>query len=245
MEAGRHRRRSPWLGPGWTPATGESRALKLRAPRLRLPLIDHRMRVPAVLGGGALLVALFMVPARIHLGEPLRLDRSILDEWIPFLEWTIWIYVSYYLFLILAIWLPTNDKLRSDAAYGLMLAAIIGLFIFTVFPTSVPRQSPNLTGATGLLWQLLHAVDTMVNALPSVHVANTCLASVALASRGRLWRIMTAAWAAMIIVSTLTTKQHYAIDVLGGFMLAAVCAVLVRYGVAYKAWFTYSARPET
>jgi membrane-associated phospholipid phosphatase len=197
-------------------------------------LIDHRLRAPAIVGGGALLIALFALPARHHLGKPLKLESSVVDDWIPFLEWTIWIYVSYYLFLILAIWLPRDDKLRSDAAYGLMLAAIIGLIVFTVFPTSVPRQSPNLTGATGVLWQLLHSVDTMVNALPSLHVANTCLASVALASRGGLWRTAVPVWAGLIILSTLTTKQHYAIDVPGGLMLALICFALVRFGVEYR-----------
>ncbi len=221
MDAGRH-------------PMGQARAVKLRAWRLPLPLIDCRMRAPAIVGGGALLVALFMLPARYHLGEPLKLERSIVDEWIPFLEWTIWIYVSHYLFLILAIWLPKDDGLRSEAAYGLMATAIIGSIIFTVFPTSVPRQSPNLTGATGILWQQLYSVDTMVNALPSLHVANTCLASVALASRGGLWRTAVPLWAGLIILSTLTTKQHYAVDVPGGLALAAICFVLVRFGVEYR-----------
>lgn len=205
-----------------------------RLPRLPLPLIDRRLRGAAVLGGGLLLIALFMLPARFHLGEPAMLERSVVDHWIPFLEWTIWIYVSYYLFLILAIWLPDDDKLRSDAAYGLVLAGLIGLIIFTLLPTSVERPSPSAGGATGFAWRLLFSVDTMVNALPSLHVANTCLAAVALASRSRAWRIIVPVWAAMIILSTLTTKQHYAIDVPGGLLLAAICFVAVRFGVEYR-----------
>jgi membrane-associated phospholipid phosphatase len=82
-------------------------------------------------------------------------------------------------------------------------------------------------------WRLLLSVDTMVNALPSMHVAHTCLAAVALGSRNRLWRIIAPMWAAMIIASTLTTKQHYAIDLPGGMALAAICFVLVRFGVEY------------
>src|SRR5262249_41267599 len=132
-------------------------------PRISLPLIDNRLRIPVVICGGVLLAALFAIPARIHLGEPARLDRSVVDDWIPFLQWTIWIYVSYYVFLILAIALPGNDKLRSDAAYGLLLAGIIGLIIFTLMPTSIVRQSPSLGGATGFLWRVLFSIDTSVN----------------------------------------------------------------------------------
>jgi membrane-associated phospholipid phosphatase len=201
---------------------------------LRLPLIDRRMRAPAIVVGALLLIALFMLPARLHLGEPIPLDRSFVDDRIPFLEWTIWIYLSEYPFLVLAIWLAADDKRRSDAAYGLVLAALIGLVIFTLVPTSVMRQSPDLIGATGLLWRFLFSVDTTVNAFPSLHVANTCLAAVAFSSRSGPWRIVVPVWAALVILSTLTTKQHYAIDVPAGFILAAVCFVLVRFGAEYK-----------
>jgi membrane-associated phospholipid phosphatase len=205
-----------------------------RLLRLRLPLIGRRLRVPAIVVGGLLLAGLFMLPARIHLGEPVHLERSVVDDWIPFLQWTIWVYVSEYLLLILAIWFSADDRRRSDATYGLVLTAMIGFVIFTLLPTSVMRQSPDLAGVTGFLWRFLFTVDTTGNALPSLHVANTCLAAIALSSRRGLWRIMVAAWAAMIILSTLTTKQHYAIDVLGGLMLAALSFVLVRFGVEYR-----------
>jgi membrane-associated phospholipid phosphatase len=206
----------------------------VRGPRLRLPLIDRRLRVPAVVGGGLLLAGLFVVPERFHLGEPTSLDRSVVDDWIPFLAWTIWVYASYYLLLILAVWLPKDDKRRSDAAYGLVLAAIIGVIIFTLWPTSVMRQSPGFDGPTAFLWRLLFSVDTPMNALPSLHVANTCLAAIALWSRRGLWRIIVPVWATMVILSTLTTKQHYAIDVPGGLLLAAICFVVVRFGVKYS-----------
>ncbi|HUL08451.1 MAG TPA: phosphatase PAP2 family protein [Candidatus Acidoferrum sp.] len=208
----------------------------LAAPRtlgLRLPLIDRRLRAPAILVGGLLLVVLFAVPARVHLGEPTILAHSVVDEAIPFLDWTIWIYATYYPFLIAAVWLTRDDRLRSDAVYGMLLASGFGLIIFTLWPTAITREDASLVGATGLLWRLLFSVDTMVNALPSMHVAHTCLAAVALASRSRPWRIIASMWAALIILSTLTTKQHYAIDVPGGFALAALCFILVRFGAEY------------
>ena len=223
----------------WVVQAARQRAAEwaVRAPRLRLPLIDRRLRIPAVVVGGLLLTGLFVLPERFHLGAPANLDKSVVDDWIPFLGWTIWIYVSYYLLLVLAVWLPEDDKRRSDAAYGLVLAAMIGLVIFTLWPTSVMRQSSGFDGATGFLWHLLFSVDTTFNALPSLHVANTCLAAIALwPSRGPWrgpWRIIVPAWAMLVILSTLTTKQHYAIDVPGGVLLAAICFVLVRFGVTY------------
>jgi len=227
---------SRWPGsPGHAGASPASPAIgEPRPARLRLPLIDSRLRVPAIVGGGLALVALFAIPARVHLGQPTILAHSALDDFIPFLDRTIWVYASYYPFLIAAIWVPRDDKRRSDAYYGLLLASTIGLIIFTLWPTAIGRESPDLAGATGFLWKLLFSVDTMVNALPSMHVAHTCLAAVALASRNRPWQIISPAWAALIVLSTLTTKQHYAIDVPAGFALAAVSFILVRFGVEYR-----------
>src|SRR5690349_11333935 len=130
--------------PRWAAQTATKFAAErtIRGPRLRLPLIDRQRRIPAVVGGGLLLIGLFAAPERFHLGEPTSLEKSVVDDWIPFLAWTIWIYVSYYLFLVLAIWLPKDDGRRSDAGYGLVLAEIIGAIIFTLWPTSVLRQSP-------------------------------------------------------------------------------------------------------
>jgi membrane-associated phospholipid phosphatase len=211
-----------------TPCSSERQLL-----RLRLPLIEPRLRLPVIVVGGFLLIVMFGLPASFHIGEPVILDRSVIDDWIPFLEWTIWIYTSYYLFLILAVWLPRDDRCRSDAVYGILLAGLVALVIFMVLPTSVIPASPNAGGPTGLLWRLLLSVDTTLNALPSLHVADTCLAAAALASGSRLWRIAALVWAVMIILSTLTAKQHYAVDVPAGCLLAAVCSLLVRFGVTY------------
>lgn len=205
-----------------------------RLPRLRLPLIGRRLRVPAIVVGGLLLVSLFALPERIQLWPTMPLGKSVVDAWIPFLPWTVWVYVSEYLFLILAIWFSPDDRRRSDCAYGLVLAAIIGLVIFTLLPTSVMRESPDPDGVTGFLLRCLFALDTTGNALPSLHVANTCLAAIALAARRGLWRVAVVAWAALIMLSTLTTKQHYAVDVAGGLVLAAICFVAVRFGVEYR-----------
>lgn len=205
-----------------------------RLPRLPLPLIGRRLRVPTIVLGGLLLVGLFALPERIQLWPTMPLGKSVVDDWIPFLPWTIWVYLSEYLFLILAIWFSPDDRRRSDSAYGLVLAAIIGLVIFTLLPTSVMRESPDPAGVTGLLWRCLFVLDTTGNALPSLHVANTCLAAIALASRRSLWGVAVVAWAVLIMLSTLTTKQHYAVDVVGGLLLAAICFVVVRFGVEYR-----------
>jgi hypothetical protein len=196
-------------------------------------LLKRAARVPVVIGGGLAIVGLYALSARLNHGEPSRLVESALDSWIPFLPWTVWIYVSDYLLLTLAI-LVSSDRRRSEAAYGLLLAALIGFVIFTLWPTSIVRSSASVTGLTGLLWKLVYAIDTTTNACPSLHVANTCIAGRALYGKGGAWRVVTPIWAGAVILSTLTTKQHYFVDVPAGILVALVCIGITRFGLTYR-----------
>jgi membrane-associated phospholipid phosphatase len=202
--------------------------------QLRLPLVHRGNRLVAVIGGGVLVVALYLLPSRLQFWPAITLDRSFIDAWVPFLGWTIWVYLSEYPLMVLAIWLGTDDRERSRLFYSFILVAVIGLVIFILWPTAVTRESPGSDGVTGLLWRWLYSVDTPANALPSLHVANTCLAAACLQRCGGAWRITAPIWAALIVLSTLTTKQHYAIDIAGGLALAAGSYVVVRACVRFR-----------
>ena len=207
--------------------------------RLQVPLIHRGNRVAAVIIGGVALVVLYLLPAHLQFRPPVDLDESRLDSWVPFLEWTIWIYASEYLLLFVVILCGGDDRDRSRTFYALFLAAIIGVPIFLLWPTHVMLRSPSFAGATGLLWRGLYSVDTAANALPSLHAANTCLAAARLWRFGGAWRFIAPIWAVLILVSTLTTKQHYAIDIVGGVALAAICFALVRGGLRFRVPQTY------
>jgi membrane-associated phospholipid phosphatase len=196
--------------------------------RLPVPLIHREKRVAGLVICAAILITLYQLPVRLQIRPTISLDQSFVDAWIPFLQGTIWIYLSEYLLLVLAVWLPVSDVERSHAFYGLVLASVLGLAVFTLWPTAVATQSPSFAGPTGLLWRWLYLVDTPANALPSLHAANTCIAGLCLFRSGRPWRLAAPVWGALILVSTLTTKQHYAIDIAGGIALAILCIFLVR-----------------
>ncbi len=56
--------------------------------------------------------------------------------------------------------------------------------------------------------------------MPSMHVASSYLAALSLWRGRRTLFAVWLSWATAIAVSTLTAKQHYAIDVLAGAVLA-------------------------
>lgn len=69
---------------------------------------------------------------------------------------------------------------------------------------------------------------------PSYHTILAVLAAAALSGVPYLGRIATS-WAALIVVSTLTTGSHYVVDVLAGLAVAAVSVAGAR-GVSRLAW---------
>jgi membrane-associated phospholipid phosphatase len=97
--------------------------------------------------------------------------------------------------------------------------------VFWLFPTTVPVFAVDWAQYPAL--QFLKATDVGGNAFPSLHVAFAVLTAVLLERQLRsvqapTWlRVLNLLWAFGIVYSTLATRQHVLLDVLGGTLLAA------------------------
>lgn len=147
-----------------------------------------------------------------------------LDELIPFIAQSWFVYVLFFPFVLLAAAYASQEGFRAlRNATGMAFA--VGLLCFWLFPEYVPRpdiaalDNGFLQQRLGRMWQL----DLACNGFPSLHVAVTCLACRA------LWRRpckeLSAVIGLLICLSTLTLKQHTLIDVAGGLFLALACAL--------------------
>jgi membrane-associated phospholipid phosphatase len=160
---------------------------------------------------------------------PSRFDLlTPLDEAIPFLPWTYAVYTSFFALLLGAAWLlEAREYLRMLAA--VLLANGVCYLGFMLFTAHYPR--PPLESIPPGFWReqfrLMYGSDQAGNTFPSIHVATTMLGALRLRHRrgGALWML----WALLISLSTLTVKQHFIVDVLGGFAVAwAIHAVMFR-----------------
>jgi membrane-associated phospholipid phosphatase len=167
----------------------------------------------------------------IRLVQPTPLHPTALDRAVPFLDWTIWIYYSYAVFLLLPFAVCRDEEDAARACYRLMTNSMLAGLIFLVWPTSGVVQQPAVGGTSGLLWSVLLTVDRPTNYFPSLHIANTCICAFAVGRERGAWRPVALVWALLIIVSTVTTKQHFVIDLPGGAALAACSVWLVHRGV--------------
>jgi membrane-associated phospholipid phosphatase len=143
-----------------------------------------------------------------------------LDRIIGYQPWTIWLYCTLWVYVILppSLMREPLPLIRFGAVAGVLAA--IGLGIFVLWPTTVALQG------TGFLKTL----DRGGNACPSLHAAFAVFTALCLRRLLRMLgapRMLLAAnwlWCGAILYSTLATKQHVTVDLVAGSILGALVA---------------------
>ena len=107
---------------------------------------------------------------------------------------------------------------------ALSMQMLVGFGVFLCWPTRCLR--PPVTSDMGALFKILRKLDGDLNACPSFHaifVVYTYLCSHyafrLLGDRGWM-RLAALLWACLILFATLSIKQHVAVDLLAGGILA-------------------------
>jgi membrane-associated phospholipid phosphatase len=157
-----------------------------------------------------------------------------IDRAIPLLPATAYGYVSLYpLLLGNLVYLVPRPQALLPLLRAFILANVLSGIWFVCYRTTAERpplpQEPG-AGLLGLLW----SIDPPYNALPSLHTLYSVLIGVAHMRWRSPYRWMIAAWAAVVIASTLTTKQHQLVDVIAGIIFAGLIA----------RWLLANLRPE-
>lgn len=157
-----------------------------------------------------------------------------LDHWIGVSQWALLPYGSLWLYVSLAPALAADVASLRRYVTGALLIAVAGLCIYWVFPTTVIAPAIDWSEYPALAF--LKARDAGGNAFPSLHVAFAAYSGVVLARELRSvqapsWvRAANWLWCAAIVYSTLATRQHVLIDVVGGLLLAGVAVRITEPG---------------
>jgi membrane-associated phospholipid phosphatase len=171
---------------------------------------------------------LYLGAAAFPLAPPITLSPSALDDSIPRLPWTVWIYLSQFPFLAFVYWRAWGSVAWARNLRGMLAATVASVSVFVLWPTRIVREAVDADAATTLAFAVLYGTDPASNCLPSLHVSLALLGATGFwPERPRLTGTCLG-WTALIIVSTLTTKQHYALDILAGVVVAAGTARLAR-----------------
>ena len=157
-----------------------------------------------------------------------------LDNAIPFCEWFVLFYCTWYPLLVAAgLYLLLRDApaFRRYMAF-LAVTFFASVLIWFLLPNGQdlrPQVFPRENFPTTLIAALYH-IDTNTNVFPSVHVVGSVGAALAVWDSPRLRshplpRLGVPVLAALICVSTLFIKQHSVLDVAGGLVLSLLAAV--------------------
>lgn len=173
--------------------------------------------------GMLLALAIFMTIERIV--TPRYSFVTPLDRTIPFIPLTWLLYIMFFPLVVVAA-ACAEPSAFSRFRQAVVLAFMVSIVCFGLFPEIVPRPDPATIGNAFLRQRLarLWMLDLASNGLPSLHVSVTCLTCRMLWRPRYRWLI--GLTGLLICASTLTLKQHTVIDVVGGLLLALLCARL-------------------
>ncbi|MEW6130794.1 MAG: phosphatase PAP2 family protein [Acidobacteriota bacterium] len=194
---------------------------------MKLPVIEIKYKWWVAAISYVSFVLLYTLTGNVHLQTPVVLSPSTIDRRIPFIDWTVWIYHSQFLLLALNIALLKSRENLSRVFYALNFASLLSFFIFFIYPTTIPRLPLNDVGLTREALAMLYAIDAPTNCFPSLHISLAWLSAAGVWRENHQFGAAIILWTLFISLSTLTTKQHFFIDVAGGLVIALACHFLI------------------
>jgi len=189
----------------------------------------------------AFTVASFLYVASNHypLFAPQQLPMHWIDQNTPFIPETVWIYLSEY-FLFLTVYFFCKDMVNANKyLYSFLALQTTSVLIFILWPTTYPRElfpldSASLDSWTFSIFNFLRQMDTPTNCCPSLHVSSVYLSTFVYLDDQRKKFPFFFTWGTLIALSTLTTKQHYLIDVVMGFAMAVIFYQIFHRYIPYR-----------
>lgn len=208
---------------------------------LKLPLFlkkSHKSKLlsAAIVGSAGLMF--YLVPNHIHLFEPQLLRMTWIDQNVPFLPHTLWVYLSEVPLYFCVFFLMKDPANANKYLYSWLSLMFFSSIIFWFWPTTYPRElyplPANLDSLTSFAFGLHRAADSPANCAPSLHVSSCYLSAFVFLDEQREKFIVFFLWATAIALSTLTTKQHYILDVVTGFLMAVIFYWFFHKRIRYK-----------
>ena len=167
--------------------------------------------------------------------KDVHLIHCALDDRIPNMAIFIYPYVSWFPYIVVCAALAIknlDDRQFKKAVLVLTTGMNIFLFISYVWPTGLDLRESivyDLHTLSGNLLKFVQTVDAPKSVFPSMHVYVTLVLQYTLEMQKKLvpaWGIWVGrVLAVLIVLSTMFTKQHSAVDVTAAIVMFAVLAL--------------------
>ena len=181
----------------------------------------------------------YQMTNRLHFIEPKLLPFGYVDSAAPFWPWSVWVYFLEYLMFWIAYFGLQDWENVTKYFLSYMAILAISTVVFVVFPVTFPRETfgveayPESVSKTAILF-LRNYMDTPANCLPSLHVSSCYISAFCFWKESRWKFVFLNVISTMVAISTLTTKQHYFIDVWTAILLTMLCYWIFFHKISYS-----------
>jgi membrane-associated phospholipid phosphatase len=157
----------------------------------------------------------------------------ILDQKIPLMKWTIYIYNMFYplVFCLLAYLYTKDDKKYFNACIAGIVGYLICDVIFLCYPTIMDYPRDVIVhNFTDLVLKITYVADTpALNCFPSIHCLFCFQTIYSLVSSKKIdknVKIFGTIGLVLIAISTLTVKQHYFYDMVASLVVCIIANII-------------------
>lgn len=203
---------------------------QFRFSKLNDPQFSHLK----LLGGWLVYFALFFLTENLIPAESCYSVHIPLDDKIPFCEWFVIPYVSWYglIAFSLGYFLLYDVGSFKDLSKYIIITQLVAMTAYILFPTRQdlrPAEFPR-DNILSQIVGLIYSVDTNTGVCPSLHVGYSLgIISVWLKRKNSsfVWKTVVVIWALAICLSTMFVKQHSALDFLAAIPMCLSAELLV------------------
>ncbi|MFN8578053.1 MAG: phosphatase PAP2 family protein [Candidatus Sericytochromatia bacterium] len=156
--------------------------------------------------------------------KPIELQLTSIDLFIKPHPAAVWIYMSFFfLFMSGVVFSSKEDSIRCCKI--ILINSVIASIFFILLPTTIifDNYEPYLQKGT-ISYDFMYLIkknDDTYNCFPSLHIANSIIATVFLVKKKKpLIQFLSISWLILVIWSVISTKQHLFYDVIGGALVA-------------------------
>jgi membrane-associated phospholipid phosphatase len=176
-------------------------------------------------------LAVYFFVNRLQVDPERRLDLGMeLDQKISYVPLFALVYFSTYIFVVQPFFILSDARQFSWMVVSFVAISLISSLIHAIVPSKIERvDQVNTQGLSGKLLGLFQKTCKPYGNFPSMHVGlSVPVVAANYISGGAAAGNLMLAWAILIALSTLYTKQHYILDVLAG-----VLGGLLIFGAAF------------
>jgi membrane-associated phospholipid phosphatase len=156
---------------------------------------------------------------RFSHGEPYYTLFTIWDRYIPLIPETVWFYFLYYLVVMMPGFIVRNYQDLWEMCLAYFLVSLVGWLCWIFIPVKMEYPEISCDRFSCEVLKGLYLTDGGINIFPSLHVGHSTLAATFYVVRKAPLRSLMVFLAVLIAISTLTTRQHYLIDIPFGALL--------------------------